>query len=218
MRLLLPLYTHPASDPASWTTAASCGRALTVIVNVHNGPGAEIDPVYPAVLEELKAKEVELFGYVDLGYGERPVLEVLDDVARWTRYPGVSGIFFDCAPTEAERAGAVALAGRAARREGLGTVLLNPGTASDPVYRDLADGLGVFEGHWKDYQGRADWALCRNACHLVYGVPLEDCAGALRLLARNRARWGMVTDQSDPLPWNKVPSWLDWLPTAKMFR
>jgi Spherulation-specific family 4 len=218
MRLLLPLYAHPADDPGSWAAAASLGAALTVIVNVHDGPGREVDPAYAPVLEELKANRVELFGYVDLGYGQRPIPEVLEDVVRWTRYPGVRGVFFDCAPTGAERAGTVALAGRTARRQGLSTVLLNPGTRPDPVYRDLADGVGTFEGHWSDYQGRADWGHWRNACHLVYGVPFEDSSAALRLLSDNRARWGMLTDHSDPLPWSRLPSWVDWLAGAGMFR
>jgi hypothetical protein len=218
MRLLLPLYAHPADDPGSWAAAASLGRALSVIVNVHDGPGRGLDPVYVPVLEGLQDQGVELFGYVDLGYGQRPILEILDDLGRWTRYPGIGGVFFDCAPTGAERAGVVALAGRVARGQGLRTVLLNPGTRPDPVYRGLADGVGIFEGHWRDYQVRGDWGPWRNACHLVYGVPFEDSSAALRLLSGNRARWGMLTDHSDPRPWSRLPRWMDWLAGAGMFR
>jgi Spherulation-specific family 4 len=214
MRLLLPLYVHPAVDPGSWVAAASLGASLSVIVNVHDGPGQDLDPVYLSVVGELNAKGVQLLGYVDLAYGLRPILEILDDIARWTRYPGVGGVFFDCAPTGAERAGTVALAGRAARRQGLRTVLLNPGTKPDPLYRALADGVCVFEGHWRDYQGRMAAGYWRNACHLVYGVPFEDSAAALGRLSENGARWGMLTEFSNPLPWAGMPRWVDWLAGA----
>jgi len=119
--LLIPLYITPAYDIAKCTqmdfnaVAKSC-QGATVVLNIDNGPGYNIDPEY---LEGFKTcvsyignHGVRSLGYVytktstyqpSTGYftntGFRNYAETLDDVYKWMRtwgnLPGFSGIFLD---------------------------------------------------------------------------------------------------------------------------
>src|SRR5664280_788269 len=52
----VPAYVHPLVDPAVWDRLATVARHLRfVIVNVDSGPGAQLDPSYPRVIEQLRA-------------------------------------------------------------------------------------------------------------------------------------------------------------------
>jgi hypothetical protein len=199
---LLPLYVYPADDPVAWSTVAQCGAvlALTTIVNVHNGPGERYDPAYGYAIAALHAAGVSRLGYVDLGYGQRPLDAVHADIAAWAWYP-VDGIFFDQAPADVPSLGWTALAVGPAR----GHVVLNPGTRPHPGYGALADLLCTFEGPWPRYRATPadpDWS---NAAHLVYDVPVEDFAAATRRL-RRRVGHGLVTDLGMPNPYRGLPA------------
>lgn len=72
-----------------------------VIVNPNTGPGdpnTQPDPVYSGCIEQVKAPNVILVGYVDTQYATRASSEILQDVATyagWDSAYAVSGIFFD---------------------------------------------------------------------------------------------------------------------------
>jgi Spherulation-specific family 4 len=198
---LIPLYVHPLVDPAAWVAATRLGRHSLVVVNVHDGPGGATEPAYAEVTARLAAAEVPQLGYVDLDYGRRPDRLVRHDLAGWQRYP-VDGVFFDRVPTARGALPAVRRAVSAAGRA-CGTVALNPGTAPDPAYLDLADVVCTFEGPWSTYRS-ADPPGGPTAAHLVYGVPADRLADAAGLVA-GRAGYGLATGLDLPLPYLGLP-------------
>lgn len=199
MRLLVPLYVYPAEDPDAWSRAPFLGDDVTVIINVHDGPGGRYDAAYGYATATLAEAGVPRLGYVDLDYARRPVPDVHADIAAWRRYP-VDGYFFDQVPTAANALRGVEeyLAPARGRR------VLNPGTRPHPGYRDLADLVCTFEGPWVRYRSMprdADWP---DAAHLVYDVPVDQLDAAVRRL-RRRVGCGFVTDLGMPNPYRGLP-------------
>jgi hypothetical protein len=199
---LLPLYVHPQVDPAAWRhAAAAVGEHLTVVVRDDGD-----DPAVAGALSQLAAAGVATLGHVDAQFATRPVADLQEAVARWARCP-VSGIFLDQTPTSPFSIGPVALAVRAARRGGL-SVVLNPGTATDPLYRELGARVCTFEGTWQRYRDWSGHGSRPGDGHLVHSVPPESMAEAQALLRQRRAGFGLVTDRTPPEPYAGAPAWL----------
>ena len=180
MKTLLPLYVHPIDDPAAWTAIARATADVTVIVNVHNGPGVGLDPVYAEATEPLRAAGVPMLGYVDLDYGERTRVAVTRDLLGWRRYP-VGGVFFDQVPAARSRhpPSPYGCAPPAASVCPPWSSTRAPGRTG---YAALADIICTFEGPWDTYASRPaepDWP---NAAHLVYGAPPDRVTEAARRL------------------------------------
>jgi hypothetical protein len=214
MKTLLPLYVHPLTDPLAWAGVASAGGDLTVVVNVQNGPGRGLEPAYAAATDHLCDVGVPMLGYVNLGYATRPMTDILDDVAEWTRYR-VAGIFFDQAPTSPFCVGPVAMALRMARRVGLGRAVLNPGLPTDSLYRQLAATICTYEGSWTEYlRWPGDPGSQPGDGHLVYGVPAAALPAAHRLLAERGAGFGLATDLGRPQPYAGLPAWCRGMATV----
>lgn len=202
MTTLLPLYVHPADDPAAWATLAGHGPDVTVIVNVHDGPGEQPDRAYEHVTENLRAAGVPMIGYVDLDYGQRACRDVWKDIVGWERYP-VAGIFFDRVSADAAGLEGVARAVQAAGRP----VVLNPGTRPHADYAGLAGTVCTFEGPWREYRSLPDGCDWANAAHLVHDVPPEELDEAEDLL-RSRVSCGLVSDLGAPSPYRGLPAGL----------
>ena len=200
---LVPLYVHPIEDPSAWDPDGLAGA--TVVVNIHNGPGRGGDAEYRAATGRLADAGIPMLGYVDLGYSARPIADILDDVNRWADYP-MSGVFLDQSPTSPYGLGPVALAVRVARRAGLFATVINPGTPTDPVYRELGVPVCVFEGSWDDYQAWAGEGAMPGDGHLIHSVPPWQLEHARRVMAWRGAGFGLVTDRWLPNPWNGLPS------------
>jgi hypothetical protein len=206
MNRLLPLYLHPAAEPAAWDAVCGHPESLTVVVNVAGGPGPGLDPVYTAAIGRLTGAGVTVLGVVDLTRATRPVGEVRVDVGRWAGYR-VDGIFFDQVPTSPFSIGPVAAAVRAARRVGLGPLLLNPGVPPDRRYRDLDATVCAYEGPWARYRAWAGAGARPGDAHLVYGVPVPELPVAWQLMADRGARYGLATDRAPPYPYAGLPAW-----------
>jgi hypothetical protein len=206
VRVLLPLYVYPRDDPAAWNAVAGTSHPVTVVVNVHDGPGERIDPAYVAATSCLSEAGVPTLGYVDLGYGVRPRSAVRRDIDGWTRYR-VGGVFFDRVPSGADHAEAIHEALDLTGALTPGAAALNFGTRPDPGYADLAATLCTFEGPYQSYLSEPDTPDWPNAAHLVYGVP----PGLARVTVermRSRVSCGLVTELSAPNPYAGLPGML----------
>lgn len=194
--VLIPLYVHPSLDPHSWQTVASLPFPVTVVVD-----SLDLDDT----IAQLVKTGVAVLGRVDTRFATRPVAEILDDVARWAAHP-VSGVYLDQAPTSPFSLGPLALATRLARRNGLSTVVLNPGIATDPLYRELGAEICTFEGSWTEYRRWSREGSYPGDGHLVHSVPLADFDQAYALLGARGAGWGLVTDRTPPAPYAGLPT------------
>jgi hypothetical protein len=199
--VLLPLYAHPAVEPAAWRAAAAGGGDLTVVAA---GPH---DHELADAVSRLAKAGVATLGRVDAAFATRPVADLLDEVEAWASCP-VAGVFLDQAPTSPFCLGPVALAVRVARRAGLFTVVLNPGVPTDPLYRELGVPICTFEGAWGEYRRWSARGAVPGDGHLVHSVPVGAMPAARALLAERGAGWGLVTDRTPPTPYAGLPSWL----------
>ncbi len=206
MTPLLPLYVNPLTHPDAWDAVAAAPVPVSAIVDVSRGPGDGLDPVYLAAIPRLVMAGVTVLGYVDLAGGTRPVAGIRTEVGRWAGYR-VAGVFFDRSPAGRFGIGTVAAAVRAARRVGLGPLVLSGGRAPDPEYRELGATVVSFEGSalryrdWLGEDGRPGDA------HLVHGVPAAERAGIERLARERGAGYLLVTDREPPNPYAYPPAW-----------
>ncbi|MFG2721775.1 spherulation-specific family 4 protein [Streptomyces sp. NPDC048416] len=212
MMLLVPLYVHPAEDPAAWQRLAEAAAGLYgVVLNAADGPGAAPDPAFTGPVEALRAAGVPVLGYVDLDYGARPLADVVRDIERHRDWYGANGFFLDRAPADRTGLPFVRRVARAARRSGGASLVLNPGVHPAPGYLKVADLIVTFEGHWTTYVStftRPAWADRQppeRLCHLVYGVPDALLALALRTPGERGAGVYCVVGRELPNPWAALP-------------
>jgi Spherulation-specific family 4 len=210
--LLAPAYIHPLEDPAAWDRLVALAPVLrAVVVNVHNGPGAEADDAYTKVVQRLGDAGVRLVGYVDTDYGARAAAEITADVDTWLSRYGVHGVFLDQVTAGLDLLDHYADVTVAARARGADYVVLNPGTAPHPGYLDLANVTVTFEGSWADYRNveEPEWVRSLPAsrfAHLVHGVPYAAAVPAAVRLARHRHVGTVyVTTGTGANPWKDVP-------------
>lgn len=211
MSLLIPLYVHPAEDPAAWHRLITrAARTYGVVLNPANGPGEVPDPAFLAAAEALRAVGARLLGYVDTDYGARDPAEVVADARRHQQWYAAEGCFLDQTTAGPDGLPACRRLVRSLRKLGLSTMVLNPGVHPAPGYVALADLTVTFEGHWSTYVAafsRPSWTERQppeRFCHLVYGVPAPLVPLAVRTATeRGAAVCGPVTGEP-PNPWSRL--------------
>ena len=213
-RLLVPLYVHPAVDPAAWRAVAAAGpaRVAAVVLNIADGPGDAPDNVFAAAAEEVRAAGIPLLAYSDTDYGRRPHAAVVADLLTYRQWYATDGVYFDQVATATGALPHYRRLATAARAAGCGTVVFGHGDHPDPGYAEigLADLLVTFEGDWEAYRSMTLplWTA-RHAsahfCHLVYDVPAEAAAEATALISARRAGIGCAVPGSGDNPWATLP-------------
>jgi hypothetical protein len=206
--LLVPLYVHPAEDPAAWHRLVSrAADTYAVVLNPASGPGRTADPAFAAAAAALRTAGARLLGYVDTDYGARDPARIAADLRRHQEWYGADGCFLDQVTASPHGLPACRRLVRGLRRLGASTVVLNPGVHPAPGYARLADLIVTFEGSWSTYVSafsRPSWTTRqppRRFCHLVYGVPRPLVPLAVRTAReRGAAVCGPVTGDL-PNPW-----------------
>jgi hypothetical protein len=210
--LLVPMYVHPVLDPVGWRALeGAAGRLYGVVLNAADGPGDAPDPVFAEAAARLRRAGVRVLGYVDTGYGARPLRAAGRDLRRHRAWYGVTGAFFDRVAGDERRLPYYRRLARAARLDGAPTVVLNPGVHPDPRYARVADLLVTYEGSWADYAAAEvpAWTAAHSPdrfCHLVYGVPRGLGAGVARTAAGRGAAVHCAVPGLPPNPWCQAPA------------
>ncbi|MBT2386044.1 spherulation-specific family 4 protein [Streptomyces sp. ISL-11] len=210
-RLLVPLYVHPAADPAAWTALEEAAAGLHgVVLNIADGPGRVPDAAFGQAAARLRTAGVPLLGYVDTGYGHRPAREIVGDIRRHRRWYDVDGVFLDQVPAQAAALPHYRRLVLLARALGARTAVLNPGTHPDPGYARVADLLVTFEGPWETYRraGVPAWTADHppgRFCHLVYGVPPGHADDVARTADGRGAAVHCAVPGVGDNPWSGAP-------------
>ena len=211
-RFVVPAYFRPDVLPGDWETMVNqVHKVKSVILNPASGPGSEPDPVFYLPLAKLHRAGVTVLGYVDTGYGQRPIQQALADFGLFLRWYGVTGVCFDRVSVSAEDLDRYAALSRIAREMGAGTVLFNHGAHPLAAYAEHADLLGTFEGSYRAYLQLSvpRWTRTRPAeqfYHVVHSVPREHLADAFLLAVGRRAGCTYVTDRAGPNPYDCLPA------------
>lgn len=213
-RLLVPLYVHPAVDPAAWqaVAAADPGRIAAVVLNLADGPGDIPDNVFAEAADELRKAGLPLLGYADTDYGRRPHAAVVDDILTYRQRHGITGVYLDQVATHPGALAHYRRLATAARAAGCATVVFGHGDHPDPGYAEvgLADLLVTFEGDWETYRAMTLplWTgrhAAARFCHLVYDVPAREAGEAAALIAARRAGVGCAVPGAGDNPWRTLP-------------
>lgn len=212
LTLAVPAYFHPAQSPQKWDRLVSLA-ALTrfVIINVHNGPGEELDAPYLPVIDALRSAGVRMLGYVDTGYGSREPSVIAHETSIYRARYGLDGIFMDQVSSGLDELDHYAQCVVAARTAGGQFIALNSGTHPHPGYVDLANVTVTFEGTWSQYKSLEvpQWVQRYSPtrfCHLVHSVPRGAFVRGLDLAARRHVSSVFLTHGSGANPWDRLPA------------
>lgn len=207
----VPWYIHPAQAPLAWQRLAEGAFGFGfVVVNIENGPGrGPQDPYYREPL--ARGLATTTVGYVNVGYGQRPWGDVLEQVEQWQRWYGIHDVMLDCVPSQ-DRQGAWSVEWiDALRRAGVEHVIANPGVVPTRRLVETADVTCVAEAAWQDYAHlqMPEWLQAvspHKQWHLVHGVPPEHLASVPALAASRGAHFSWATDRGLPNPWDVLPA------------
>lgn len=211
LTLAVPAYFHPAVAPKKWARLVSLAPLTRfVIINVHNGPGEDVDVTYLAVIDALRDAGVRMLGYVDTAYGQREPSVIAQEVSTYRARYGLDGVFMDQVSSGLEELDHYAQCVVAARTAGGHFIALNSGAHPHPGYVDLANVTVTFEGTWAQYKTLEvpEWVHrfpASRFSHLVHSMPRKAFARGLALSAQRHAGSVFLTDGSGDNPWDRVP-------------
>lgn len=219
-RFGVPAYFHPSwagDDWARLTGEEEAEEVGIVVINPDTGPGARSDDAYRSVCASARGPDRCLAGYVDSGYGRRPVDDVVAEATAYAHFYGLDAVFVDQVTSGSGYLPFYRRLVAALRECGVEEVILNPGVPPDPGYREFADVVVEFEGGPQAYRrftrcapgsgrGRA------RRWHLVHGVPPAEHGDTIGRARRAGVDYVYVTDRTMPNPWDGLPStWPDLL-------
>lgn len=207
----VPAYFAPKFFPLAWEELAD-PRLFAVVLNVDSGPGSTPDPSFAAAVRTIGAAGGTVVGYVDAGFGDRPIEAIEAEARRYLQWYGVADVFLDQVPAEPAGLPHLQQITQLLRGRGAQFIAFNHGTYPDEGYASLADLLVTFEGPWSAYPAAEPpaWTLQgagQRFCHLVYGVPAADLDAVLALAKKRNTRVVFVTDRSGVNPYDGLPSY-----------
>lgn len=211
VRLGVPAYFHPSWAGADWArlTGDEAGEVGIVVINPDTGPGAGPDDAYRSVCASARRPDRCVAGYVDSGYGRRPVGDVVAEAAAYAHFYGLDAVFVDQVTSDPEHLPHYRRLVAALRERGAGEVILNPGVSPDPGYHELADVVVEFEGGpeaYRRFTRCAPGAGRGRRWHLVHGVPPAEHGDTIERARSAGVDYVYVTDRTMPNPWDGLPS------------
>ena len=213
-----PMYEYPTLGTL-WDDIYAEGSTVPwIIINPAGGPGATVDPIYDAYLDNLPSSQ-RAIGYVNMAYNTIPMSQVLSDADDWyTMYPEVTGIFLDLlknggAPADVCYAATAYNYIRAKHPNDL--IVVNPGSNIELAYEPYGD---IFINTENTYAAYTSWApltdgfennpsFANRFFHIVHTTSSGNLTAALNLTRANNAGWVLITDETMPNPYMAVPSY-----------
>ena len=209
---VVPAYFHPALAAADWATLArAAGRVRLVVLNVANGAGDVPDHAFFDVVRDAQRAGARFAGYVDTGYGQVRVGQVLAELRRYREWYGVRDVFLDRAASGVEHVDLYARIAVACRAAGTEVVAFHHGTHPAPEYAEHADLLGTFEGPLSAFldldvpRWVHDFPAGRFY-HLLHSTPV-DVTDRIEAQAGERNVGSLYrTERMPPNPWCGLPN------------
>lgn len=229
-RVLVPAYFHPVAG-SDWdrlaATAAQHEDLVWAIANPQNGPGATFDPAYGAAINNLRANDGHVLGYVHTSYGARPINDVMADIDAWYAWYAVDGVFLDEMDNTPNGSETYyhALRNHVRTHDVKALVYGNPGTSTTPDYLvgnygKVADSLCVFENDGSFAAGNLSswtidtWTLSQPRQlfgALLHSTPASDWQWAVDRAYAEHVGWIYATDDVPSNPWDTLPAYFEAL-------
>ena len=201
--ILLPLYEYPDDNfsGVASTIEAHPSVQWQIVINPSSGPGTTSSNPYPSsdyiswISRFNSYDNVELLGYVDTAFGNRPANDVTTDIAsyaKWSDYPDASmnismdGIFFDDVTVDTSDTnytfyGDISAYARNYMPSNITPIIFNPGTpaitSGEQKYFDYCDTMVEFEDSASNYKNETTLDLIPTAHKAQSAVILHTFVG-----------------------------------------
>jgi len=164
VKILVPLYVYPGAAWDSLITAANNGAKIIAIINPNSGPNANgPDSSYTTYMKKFQTAGIEMVGYVHTQWGARDINTVNTEIGTYaSKYPGVSGIFFDEAAVETSAVSYYRQAYTTVMSKGFIHSILNPGAQPVQQYLDISTNIVIFENYASELSRASfsSWVKC----------------------------------------------------------
>jgi Spherulation-specific family 4 len=211
---IVPLYSYPTAS--AWSSLIAAKNAhptvpVVAVVNPSSGPGGAVDSTYTTGINNLRAANVIVVGYVYTNYAGRAAATVQSEVDKWRSfYPAVNGIFFDEMSNTPGNEGYYSALDMYARGRGFSYTVGNPGTDTTPSYVGTVNTIIVYESSgvaalpsWYTSYARGNFAV------IPYNVPSLDTTYVNT--AKQSVGWIYLTNDNLPNPWDTLSSYFSSL-------
>lgn len=234
MQIAIASYTNPSGDAAAWSRLISydTDKLSVLVANVLNGPDYVVDSSWNSVIERAAGSGKKIIGYVRTGYlgvseqafktrlGSRDLADwasqIEQDIDKWFElYPAIGGIFFDegwpeCGPSNIYSNLYAYINDYTKRKHPGAYTVLNPGSPIAQCYEETMDTLLTFEQDYEAYISKFvpnNWTPkdTRKIWHIVYRVPQDKIAEALKLALSRNIGYFELTNDDKPNPYDVVP-------------
>jgi hypothetical protein len=211
---IVPLYSYPTSS--TWPSIIAAKNAhptvpVVAVVNPSSGPGASIDSNYTTGINNLRAANIIVVGYVYTDYANRSAATVQSEIDKWRSfYPAVNGIFFDEMSNVLGKESYYSALDTYARAKGLSYTVGNPGTDTKASFVGTVNTIIVYESSgvaalptWYTSHARTNFAV------IPYNVPSLDTTYVNT--AKQSVGWIYLTNDTLPNPWDSLSSYFSSL-------
>src|SRR2546427_4208342 len=146
--VVVPLYMGPSS--IAWNTIIAIKNAhpsvpMAVIINPNNGPGSSISSSYVTGINNMKAANVMVLGYVYTSYCARAQATIESDIDNYHNWYGVNGIHFDEMQNNPGCESYYTSLTNYVKSHGMTYTSGNPGTTTSSSYVGTVDNLHIYE-------------------------------------------------------------------------
>ena len=219
---IIPAYIYPSGIGLTYwnqiTNTLSPGEVT--IFNPNDGPGTSVQSLELGIINKVKAKNINIIGYVYSGYGSRDINVIKAEIDKYYSWYGISSIFIDevvSEPTSAQLSFYQNLVSYVHSRGSM--VIINPGTVDVGTELFLSASSGVpdvivtYEDTYANYVNAIfpSWVNkypANKFAHLVHTTP--DQVSMQKAVALSKTRnVGYIFVTNDVLnnPWDTMPSY-----------
>ncbi|KAJ6638949.1 Spherulin-4 [Pseudolycoriella hygida] len=220
---IVPLYLYPEikNGVHNWQPLIDAYSNYSIpvwaIVNVHNGPGLQLDANYVHAINLLKANGIHTLGYVLTNYTRRAMSLAKQDVDNWKTFYEPEGIFFDEMSNvrDENNVNYYKELDSYAKGKRFNVTVGNPGTAIDLAYVDAVDTIMIYESsgkfpHFSEYCANANYPKKKWGIFPYNLQSIADIRESI-LAAKNCVGFIYVTDDFGDNPWDTLPAYLNEL-------
>lgn len=201
-RWLAPLYVYPFPESPIWKKFLTLRHTHAVVINPSDGYKRNLNTAdknnWIWAVNACHRAGITTIGYLSTKWGERPMQELLSEIAAYRVDFGITGFFLDEAATSMVHLPYYA----ELRRVIQGMVVLNPGTQTDHRYFSVADIIITRETDSPDIVPTPDELKEPNkVCHILTSFDALKTLEQFKTFPDLGFRWFTDTGQSyDSMP------------------
>lgn len=234
LRILLPLYIYPNwydKDKYVWQQVVNAAKQVSIvaIINPNSGPDRAPPNIdYQQGIQDLRQVGVQILGYVPSKYAKRDLHEIETDIALYTKYFHVDGIFIDEVATAPDKLSYYRQIYQYIKSQPQHlsstanlsyNVVINPGTDIDESFlrQGAADTIVLFENRQKNWTNYHPPAYVKKYSFQHFAALVHTTAN-LNLMKSTVDRavqngFGYIyitndsTDTANHNPWDSLPNY-----------